>query len=65
MGWDRGVRRMRKARITVADVTASLTAVKLLIGGMKDAMPTLQAELRRDACERIDDIITDLGSMRR
>jgi hypothetical protein len=56
---------MRKNRPTVADISASLTAVKLLIKGMNGAMPTLQAELRRDACERIDDIITDLGSLKR
>jgi len=55
----------RRARPTPADITASLTAVKLLIKGMNGAMPTLQAEMRRDACERIDDVITDLGSMLR
>lgn len=56
---------MRKDRPTPADVTASLMAVKLLIKGMNGAMPTLQAEMRREACERIDDIITDLGSILR
>jgi len=56
---------MTRRRPTPPDITASLTAVKLLINGMNGAMPTLQAEMRRDACERIDDIITDLGSMLR
>ena len=56
---------MRKPRPTPADIAASLTAVKLLIKGMSGAMPTLQREIQRDACERIDDIITDLGSILR
>lgn len=56
---------MTRRRATAGDIAASLLAVKLLVQGMKDAMPTLQGELRRDACERIDDIISDLGSMKR
>lgn len=56
---------MTRRRTTPSDIAASLLAVKILVQGMKDAMPTLQSELRRDACERIDDIITDLGSLRR
>ncbi|WP_336974191.1 hypothetical protein [Sphingobium aromaticiconvertens] len=56
---------MRSRRTTPSDIAASLLAVKLLVQGMKDAMPTLQGELRRDACERIDDIISDLGSLKR
>jgi hypothetical protein len=55
----------RPRRPTPADITASLVAVKLLIKGMNGSMPTLQAELRRDACERIDDIISDIGSLAR
>ncbi|NML88740.1 hypothetical protein HHL26_06620 [Sphingobium sp. TB-6] len=56
---------MKRSRPTPADLAASLTAVKLLIKGMNGAMPTLAAEMRRDACERIDDVIEDLGSMKR
>lgn len=56
---------MKRSRPTPADLAASLTAVKLLIKGMSGAMPTLAAELRREACERIDDVIDDLGSMKR
>lgn len=48
-----------------ADIVASLIAVRLLIKGMNGAMPSLAAEIRRDACERIDDIITDIGNMKR
>ncbi len=55
----------RPRRPSAADITASLTAVKLLIKGMNGAMPTLQAELRRDACERIDDVNDDIGRMTR
>lgn len=55
----------RKSRPAPADIAASLTAVKLLIKGMNGAMPSLAAELRRDACERIDDLIDDIGRMAR
>lgn len=48
-----------------AELAAQLTAVKLMVSGMKDAMPTLAAELRREACESIDDVIRDLGSLAR
>ena len=56
---------MRKRRATASDIAADLMAVKLLIKGLSGAMPTLQREIQRDACERIDDIITDLGSLKR
>jgi hypothetical protein len=56
---------MKNRRPTHADIAASLSAVKLLIKGMNGAMPTLAAEMRRDACERIDDAIDDLGRMKR
>lgn len=46
-----------------ADLAARLMAVKLLVRGMQDAMPRLAAEMRREACESIDDIIRDLGSL--
>lgn len=55
----------RRSRPTADDITASLLAVKLIVRGMKDAMPTLAAEMRREACERIDDIIQDMGSFGR
>ncbi len=56
---------MKHRRPTSADIVASLTAVKLLIKGLSGAMPTLAAEMRREACERIDDIIDDIGRMKR
>jgi len=52
-------------RPTPADIVASLMAVKLLIKGMSGAMPTLAAEMRREAVERIDDVIDDIGRLRR
>lgn len=39
-----------------------LTAVKRMVAGTKDAMPTMAAELRREACETIDDVIEELSS---
>lgn len=56
---------MKHRRPAPADVVASLSAVKLLIKGMNGAMPTLAAEMRREACERIDDVIDDIGRMKR
>jgi hypothetical protein len=47
----------------VPDITTRLTTVKLIVAGMKNAMPTLAAELRREACESIDDIIADLTAV--
>jgi hypothetical protein len=54
-----------RARPSPEDITASLMAVRLLVKGMNGAMPTLAAEMRREACERIDDIIDDIGRMKR
>jgi hypothetical protein len=48
---------------TTADITARLTAIKLMILGTSDAMPSMARELRREACESIDDVIADLGSI--
>ena len=45
---------------TSAEVTRRLIAIKLMVAGMKDAMPTAARELRREACESIDDLIEDL-----
>lgn len=55
----------RARKPTLADVAARLTAVKLMIRGTADAMPSLAREMRREACESIDDIIQDLGAIRR
>lgn len=49
----------------LADITGRLTAVKLMIRGTADAMPSLAKEMRREACESIDDIIQDLGAIGR
>lgn len=53
----------RRQEQKLADVTARLAAVKLMVRGTGDAMPTLAKELRREACESIDDIIRDLGAI--
>ena len=48
-------------RPTSAEIVRRLIAVKAAIQGMKDAMPTLAAELRRESCEEIDDLIKDIA----
>lgn len=53
---------MRGRRAQPADLAARLTSVKLMIRGTEDAMPSLARELRREACETIDDVIQDLGA---
>lgn len=58
-------RRMGSRRPTAAQIVAELVAVKLLVKSLSDAMPALAHEIRRDACERIDDIISDIGNLRR
>lgn len=55
----------RAPKPTVADIAARLMAVKLMVRGMADAMPSLAREMRREACESIDDIIQDLGALGR
>jgi hypothetical protein len=52
---------MSRRTPTIADVVGRLMAVKLMVRGMGDAMPTLAAEMRREACESLDDIIHDLA----
>lgn len=50
----------KRAVPDVDAVIARLLATKLLIGAMKDAMPRHAAELRREACEGLDDLIEEL-----
>jgi hypothetical protein len=37
-----------------------LVDLKMMVAGLKDAMPTLAAQIRREACEEIEDLIGDL-----
>jgi hypothetical protein len=55
---------MSRRRPDLGEITARLAALKLMIRGTADAMPSLAREMRREACESIDDIIQDLGSLR-
>jgi hypothetical protein len=41
------------------------TAVKMLVKGANGAMSKLAAGMRREACARRDDAITDIGRMTR
>lgn len=43
-----------------ADIVGRLLAIKLMVAGMKDAMPSTARELRREVCESIDDLIEDI-----
>lgn len=53
----------RSRKPNTADIAARLMAVKLMVRGLSGAMPTLAAEMRREACECIDDIIEDLAKI--
>lgn len=54
-----------RSKPTLPDIAARLAAVKLMVRGTADAMPSLAREMRREACESIDDIIRDLGALGR
>lgn len=43
-----------------AELVGRLIAIKLMVAGMKDAMPTTARELRREVCESLDDLIGDV-----
>lgn len=51
---------MSRSLPTITDLVTRLTAVKLLVRGTEGAMPTLAREMRREACESLDDVIADL-----
>lgn len=51
----------RKKRPADAEIVRRLIAVKMMVTGIKDAMPTTAAELRREACETLDDMIGELA----
>jgi hypothetical protein len=53
---------MAKAqKITLAEVLQRLAAIKLMVAATKGAMPTIANELRREACESIDDLVEDIS----
>jgi len=39
-------------------------AVKMMVRGLSGVMPSLAAEMRREACETIEDVIDDLAKIR-
>lgn len=45
---------------TPAEHARRLAGVKIMIFDLKDAMPTMAKELRRNACETLDEIIEEL-----
>lgn len=48
-------------KITLPEVIRRLAAIKLMVAGTKDAMPTMANELRREACESIDDLVREIS----
>ena len=47
-------------RPTDGDLIRRLVDLKMMVAGLKDAMPTLAAQIRREACEEIEDLSGDL-----
>lgn len=50
----------RRAKPTPPEIARRLTAIKLMVAGIADALPTAAKELRRSACEGLDDLIDDI-----
>lgn len=50
----------RRRKPDPVDQMRRLVAVKNMIADTADALPTMARELRRNACETIDDIIEEL-----
>lgn len=46
---------------TTTEISERLLAIKMMIVGLKGALPTAAGELRRAACEDIDDLIEELA----
>lgn len=53
----------RSRKPNTSDLVARLMAVKLIVRGMSGVMPSLADEMRREACESIEDIIEDLAKI--
>lgn len=51
---------MTRRRIDLNEMATRLIAAKRMVAGMKDAMPSMAAELRREACETLDEVIARL-----
>lgn len=51
----------RDKRPSDAELVRRLTAIKVMVAGTKGALPNMRDELRREACESLDDIIGELA----
>jgi hypothetical protein len=51
----------RRKNLTPPELRMRLLKLKLVVASMKDAMPTTREELRRSACEDIDDLIGEVA----
>jgi hypothetical protein len=52
----------RPKKLTVPEVSARLLALKRMVANLRDAMPRAAEEMRREACEEIDDLVVALRS---
>ena len=52
---------VKPKKITLPDVIQRLAAIKLMVAATKGAMPTMANELRREACESIDELVEDIS----
>jgi hypothetical protein len=52
---------MPKKKITLPEVLQRLATIKMMVVATKDAMPTMASELRRETCESIDDLVTEIS----
>lgn len=50
----------RKAKITDDELVRRLVTIKVMIAGMKDALPKTAKELRRESCESLNELIEDI-----
>lgn len=50
----------RPRKATDPELARRLAGVKIMVHDLKDAMPTMARELRRNACETLDEIIEEL-----
>jgi hypothetical protein len=50
----------KKKKPTETEIIMRLSAIKMMVAGMKNAMPTMASELRRSVCEDIDELVEDI-----
>jgi hypothetical protein len=51
---------LSRQKPSVPAITARLIQIKRMVASTKDALPRTAAELRREACEELDELIGDI-----